>query len=91
MVFAAVSWGPGRATSHFALRMASRDEAVGRGRGRVNPSPGTGDKGLVARDLHALRHKASADLLVKLGNFGSTRSEAKGLGGLSLEDVKGLT
>ena len=56
--------GPGcprRATSHFDLRTTSRDEAVGRGRGRVNPSPGTGDKGLAARDLHALRLRASAD------------------------------
>ena len=44
------------------------------GRGRVNPSPGTGDKGLVARDLHALRPEASADYgkrltLVKSGAF----------------------
>ena len=56
--------GPGyptRATSHFNLRTTSRDEAVGRGRGRVNPSPGTGDKGLVALGLHALRLRASAD------------------------------
>ena len=52
---------PKRGTSPSNLRTAQRDEAVGRGRGRVNPSPGTGDKGLVALGLHALRHKASAD------------------------------
>ena len=34
---------PKRGTSPSNLRTAQRDEAVGRGRGRVNPSPGTGD------------------------------------------------
>ena len=56
--------GPGcprRVTTRFNLRTAQRDEAVGRGRGRVNPSPGTGDKGLEALGLHALRPGASAD------------------------------
>ena len=52
---------PKRGTRDSKLRTAERDEAVGRGRGRVNPSPGTGDKGLVALDLHALRPGASAD------------------------------
>ena len=54
---------PKRGTRHSKLRTTQRDEAVGRGRGRVNPSPGTGDKGLVALDLHALRPGASADYL----------------------------
>ena len=50
----------------FGLRTASRDEAVGRGRGRVNPSQGTGDKGFTALDLHALRLRASADFEVNV-------------------------
>ena len=52
---------PKRGTSPSNLGTAQRDEAVGRGRGRVNPSQGLGDKGFVTRDLHALRLRASAD------------------------------
>ena len=42
-----------------------RAEGTGRGRGGINPSPGTRVKGFrndIARGLHALRHKASADM-----------------------------
>ena len=50
-----------RVTSHFGLRTSSREEAVGRGRGRVNPSPGYWGIGF--------------------SSLGSTRPEAKSLGG----------
>ena len=42
------------------------------GRGGINPSPGTGVKGFrnhIAGDLHALKHKASADRYSDISTF----------------------
>ena len=46
----------------FGVRTASRDRPVGKGRVRVNPSPGfVGDRGC-AGDLHARRPKGLSGL-----------------------------
>ena len=44
-----------------AGQQADEPRRAGRGRGGLNPSPGTGELGFSAVALHASRHKASAD------------------------------